>query len=210
MELLLKFFILALLFDLVIIAALFAYNDRPRRRNRSTGPTVRLHGSGAYGIAVLGVSSYRSVLERAYGDDAGKWNGKKVQAVLVPEDARRRANKTMRVELDGRTVGFLAGSPAKDCYRRIRQSRYPQARIVCNAVIMAQPRPGTGGYTGFEVRLDLPPAFAPNGLRDAASRRLRLTFPQRAPTARCARALPRSRTTDLPVSSRLAHRSDAG
>jgi hypothetical protein len=183
MESLLKLFILALLLDVVIIAALVVYNDRSRQRNRSTGPAVKLHGSGAYGTAVLGVSSYRSVLERAYGDDVEKWNGKKVQAVLVPADAGRRDNKTVRVELEGRTVGFLAGSPAKDCYRRIRQSRYPQARVVCKAVIMAQPRSAVGGYPDFGVHLDLPPVFTPNGMHDAASRRLRLTFSHRVPGA---------------------------
>lgn len=153
-----KLFLLAVLLYLATIAGVLIYRDRPRPAPKSTDPKVRLHGRGTYECAVLGVSSYRFALERIYGDDVGKWNGKKVQAVLVPENAGQRRNKLVRVEIEDRTVGYLAGAPAKECRRQLRKSRYSKARGVCKGNIIVRPHRGVGGYTDFAVHLDLPPS----------------------------------------------------
>lgn len=66
--------------------------------------------SAAYVVEVRGVAQYRSAFERLWDLDVRKWNGKKVKAVLNPEAGN---NGYVRVDVAGRTVGFLPDHVAK-------------------------------------------------------------------------------------------------
>ena len=147
----LQLVVLVLLLDVATMAGVVIYADRPRGNLKRVYPTVKLRGGGTYAFPILGVSSYRSALERICGEDVRKWNGKKVRAVLVPDP---RDDIILRVEVAGRVVGYLAGDPAKDCRRHLRERGYPNARGVCKARIRLRPRPG--GDDELAIRLDLP------------------------------------------------------
>ena len=61
-------------------------------------PTLRLQGGGKFEFAILGVSRYRSALEKIC--DANAREPKTVEALLVPEDANPRDKSAVRVEVD--------------------------------------------------------------------------------------------------------------
>ena len=118
-------------------------------------PTLRLQGGGKFEFAVLGVSRYRSALEKICDADARE--PKTVDALLVPEDANAKDKSAVRVEVEGRTVGYLPPEIAEAYRRRLVESGYPGARSLCKARIIARMHSSMGGRTAdYSVRLDLP------------------------------------------------------
>jgi hypothetical protein len=69
---------------------------------------------------------YRSAFERLWGVDVRKWNGKKVKAVLNPEAGN---NGYVRVDVAGRTVGFLPDHVAKKYSGKSNAHRTCRGRV---------------------------------------------------------------------------------
>jgi hypothetical protein len=129
-----------------------------RRNSRvapvSGQPTLRLQGTGTYEFSVLGVARYQAVLQKLC--DAGQVNPKIVEALLVPEENNARDKNAIRVELGGRTVGYLPPELAEAYRRRLAESGYPGARSTCKAKIIVRMHSSIPGNTDYAVRLDLP------------------------------------------------------
>ena len=149
--------------DIVVVGMLLVagsavwlfYKKNHRVASIPNQPTLRLQGGGKFEFAVLGVSRYRSALEKIC--DAGQPDPKTVEALLVPEDANPRDKSAVRVEVEGRTVGYLPTEIAEAYRRRLLESGYPGARSRCKARIIARMHSSMGGRTAdYSVRLDLP------------------------------------------------------
>ena len=151
--------------DIVLVAILlvagsaawlfYKKNHRAASIPNPNQPTLRLQGGGKFEFAILGVSRYRSALEKIC--DANAREPKTVEALLVPEDANPRDKSAVRVEVQGRTVGYLPAEVAEAYRRRLLESGYPGARSLCKARIIARMHSSLGGPTAdYSVRLDLP------------------------------------------------------
>jgi hypothetical protein len=121
------------------------------RSARHADPIIRLHGRGTFEFAIVGTSRYRSALEKIHGPGSPGHAGKDVEAVLVLE----KTNRTVRVEIQGHTVGHLPPELADEYRRRLVEGGYLNARGTCCARITG--RHGAVDYVDFAVRLDLPP-----------------------------------------------------
>ena len=147
------FFLLALL--LVAGSAvwiLFRKSNRVAPVSNQT--TLRLQGGGAYEFAVLGVSRYRAALEKLC--DAGQGDPRTVDALLIPEDNNARDRNAVRVEVQGRTVGYLPPELAEAYRKRLAESGYPGARGICKARLAGRMHSSMGRIMDYSVRLDLP------------------------------------------------------
>ena len=133
------------------IAAWCYYKSYRATASIATEPTIRLRGSGDYEFAVLGTSRYVDALEKIYGkhDDETK----RVEALLVLEDGQ--AKKSVRVDIQGQTVGYLAPELAVAYRKRLVEGGYPSARGICSAKIHSRLHRSIGG-PDYTVRLDLP------------------------------------------------------
>lgn len=142
------------------LLAWFLYTKRQRQAPLPADQSIRLQGSGGYEFAVLGVSRYRSALEKIYGNDDLEPDGKQVEAVLVLEDTKPHDNKAVRVDVQGQTIGYLPGDLAREYRRRLDASGYlGKVRGICKAKISSRLSHSIGG-ADFAVRLDLPPKHA--------------------------------------------------
>lgn len=81
--------------------------------------------SAAYAVEVRAVAQYRSAFERLWGLDVRKWNDKKVKAILNPE----ADNGDVRVDVAGRTVGFLPDHVAKKYSGKSNAQRTCRGRV---------------------------------------------------------------------------------
>jgi hypothetical protein len=146
-------FIVALLLVVGIAAWLF-YKKTNRLAPTSTQPTLRLQGGGKYEFAVMGVARYRPAFEKICGND--QRDPKIVEALLVLEDTESHDKKAVRVEVQGRTVGYLPTDIAEAYRKRLLESGYPGARSICNAKIIVRMHSSIGGNADYALRLDLP------------------------------------------------------
>lgn len=117
-------------------------------------PTLRLQGGGGYEFAVLGVSRYRPALEKLC--DAAQGDPRTVDALLIPEENNPRDRNAVRVEVQGRTVGYLPPELADTYRKRLVESGYPGARSICKAKLTGRMHSSLGRIMDYSVRLDLP------------------------------------------------------
>ena len=118
------------------------------RRTRSSAvhnQVLRFQGGGTYEFPVLGASRYRPVLEKIYASAAPDATGRIVDAILVLD-----SNQTVRVEVRGYTVGYLAPDLALEYRRRLMEAGHLNARAACRARITA--RLGTPSSRHFSVQ----------------------------------------------------------
>ena len=147
----------AVLMGAGIIAALVVCRRRFNTRKLSSVPTVWLHGRRKYRFTVVGASIYRSALERLCGVDLQAWHGRKLKAILVPEYGSPNKDDAVRVEINGRTVGYLPGDAAFECCRRLRASGSAVVRGQCRARITVLSQRQRKRYSEeFAIHLDLP------------------------------------------------------
>lgn len=138
-------------------AAWVFYKKRRRPTSLPVDPMVRLRGPGTYDIAIMGVSRYRSSLEKICGGRSREQGDKQVEAVLVLEDTNPHDNNAVRVDVQGNTVGYLSSDLAREYRQRLKEGGYLRIRGVCDAKITGMLDHGGGDRVRFSVRLDLPP-----------------------------------------------------
>lgn len=71
------------------------------------GPAGDLDGPAEYEVEVVGESHYQPALEHLCGGRSRDSAEKYCKAVLVLEDSNRHDPQAVRVDIDGRTVGYL-------------------------------------------------------------------------------------------------------
>ena len=127
-------------------------SDAPSLTSRQ--PPLRLQGPGTFEFVVLGAARHQPDLEKLC--DVRQSDPKIVEALLVPADANEKYKNAVSVEVQGRTVGYLAPELAEAYRKRLVESGYPGARTRCKAKIIARLHSSVGGSTDYAIRLDLP------------------------------------------------------
>lgn len=119
-------------------------------------PMANLPGPGTYSIDIVGESKYQSALEVICGGRTEESQKKIVEAMLVHEDDNPYDNKAIRVDIQGRTVGYLSRQDARQYRKKLTEAGYPGINATCSAMIVGGwERPG-GDKGHFGVKLDLP------------------------------------------------------
>ncbi len=116
---------------------------------------VTLKPGRGWVVDVVGESQYQDALARSYKRHGGNGHDLKVTATLVPENGNAADAAAVRVEIDGKTVGYLPREIAPD-YRMAmgEQSGHCSAKIVGGFEM----DDGTQAFFGVKLNAKWPPA----------------------------------------------------
>jgi hypothetical protein len=117
---------------------------------------VELSGKGEFDLEIVGESYYQDALEEICGPRKRQGEKLMIEATLILEDDNKfdRGN-AVRVEIQGKQVGYLSKDVAK-AYRQImKKAGHPKAISTCQALIKGgwEKEDSTGSYG---VWLDIP------------------------------------------------------
>lgn len=115
-----------------------------------------LPGPGEFAIDVVGESKYQDALEAICGGRKSESQSKDAVATLVHEDTNPYDNKAVRVDIDGKTVGYLGRESARQYRAKLQKAGYPGITATCAALIVGGWDNGKGSRGHFGVKLDLP------------------------------------------------------
>jgi hypothetical protein len=119
-------------------------------------PVANLPGPGTYSVDIVGESRYQFELESICGGKTDDGHKKVVEAVLIHEDSNPHDNKAVRIDIGGRTVGYLSRENAREYRKALKQKGHPGITASCSAVIVGGWDRGSRGQGHFGVKLDLP------------------------------------------------------
>lgn len=138
--------------EMLVLMALIAgamigyakYKDRSFRAPRADTKSVT-SGDGSYSQEVVGESNYQPALRAA----AGSGYETRCVAAVILDDHNEYDNNAIRIEVDGRTVGYLSREDAREYRREIKRTGQAST-IYVNAKIFG------GGEKHYGIWLDLP------------------------------------------------------
>ena len=129
-----------------------------RRRGRAGQPgTVAgsLGGPGHFAVDVVGESYYQDNIEAICGPRTETGERRTVTAILVPEPDNPKDPHAIRVDVDGRQVGYLSRDNAQRYRAELRRQGITPVALSCAAQIRGGWQRGNRrGHYG--VVLDLP------------------------------------------------------
>lgn len=148
---------------LVVVAAVGYFAIRGRAssssgRDQRHSPVARLPGPGTFDFDIVGESKYQDALEAICGGRDRDGVEKRVEATLVLEDENPHDNKAVRVDVQGRTVGYLSREAARNYRKQIAKAGHPRLTAVCDAIIVGGWQRSKKDVGSFGVKLDLPVA----------------------------------------------------
>jgi hypothetical protein len=120
--------------------------------------TAQLPGPGTYSIEVVGESHYQAALAAICGGPTEEGADCIVEATLVHEDDNPYDNQAIRVDIQGKTVGYLSRTNARQFRAKLKEAGYPGITATCSARIRGGWDRGVDDRGYFGVRLDLPTA----------------------------------------------------
>ncbi len=116
---------------------------------------VVLQGNREFALPVVGESHYQDALESICGPRTRESVEQEHTATLILEDENQFDRNAVRVEIQGKQVGYLSREVAKLYRQQIKAGGKPRARGECQAVIKGGwDRDGKKGSYG--VWLDIP------------------------------------------------------
>ena len=110
-------------------------------------------GEGEYALQIVGESHYQEALAAICGGKTEDGHEKEVEARLVFENDNRYDDHAVRVDIDGKAVGYLKREHARQVRKQIKRDDPP---ITCKAVIVGGWDRGHGDTGHFGVKLDIP------------------------------------------------------
>ncbi len=117
---------------------------------------VFVEGDGGFDLEIVGESHYQKHLNKLCGGHTKEGSKKEVVAELHYEDKNPHDNKAIRVDVNGKTVGYLSREDARYYRKRIGKTGNEGIIISCNAKIFGGKKLGVFKKTSFGVWLDLP------------------------------------------------------
>jgi hypothetical protein len=136
---------------LVAVLAVGAWWFMRSLRAGQAGPVGSVRGPGRFEFDIVGEGSYQSALRAIAGPKTEDGVEHSCTAVLVLEDANPYDDKAVRVDIDGRTVGYLSRKHARQ-YRK----QVPVGAMTVDAMIVGGWNRGGGDTGHYGVKLDLP------------------------------------------------------
>lgn len=113
-------------------------------------------GDGTFRINAVGESNYQADLELIAGGREYDGASLETVATLVPESENPHDPNAVRVDIDGRTVGYLSRRDAVEFRNELANAGYGDAITTCAAMICGGWDRGGDDRGYFGVRLDLP------------------------------------------------------
>ncbi|WP_158881473.1 hypothetical protein [Rhodanobacter sp. L36] len=136
---------------LIIVAVVFQ-----SIRKKPATPIGKIGGTGAFQFDIVGESHYQDALEILCGGRTEESAAKRAEAHLILEDNNPHDKLAVRVDISGKTVGYLASENARQYREKIAQAGQPRLIGVCDALIVGGWRRSKTDVGSFGVRLDLP------------------------------------------------------
>ena len=115
-----------------------------------TTPANVLAPGRGWTVLVVGEASYQETIQSLYRKHGGSGHDLKVGAAVVPEDGNDFDANAVRIEVDGRTVGYLSREMAAD-YRAALGETAGQ----CSAKIVGGHELDDGSTAHFGVKLQM-------------------------------------------------------
>jgi hypothetical protein len=98
-------------------------------------PPAWLDGDGNFGLKIVGESHHQSAFEDICGPRTEDGENRVVTAVLILDNTNRYDNNAVRVEVEGKTVGYLSRSAASAFRTRLQNERVTAPNFTCKANI---------------------------------------------------------------------------
>jgi hypothetical protein len=115
-----------------------------------------LRGDGKFALEVVGESYYQDALESICGPRTGKSVNEKRTAMLILEDNNPKDKNAVRVEIQGKQVGYLSRKVSVLYRQQIKAGGMPKAIGECQAVIKGGWDRGENNKGTYGVWLDIP------------------------------------------------------
>ena len=115
-----------------------------------------IKGPGMFACEVVGESHYQDAIEFVAGGRKPEPARMKVTANLVCEHDNPHDKNAVRVDICGRTVGYLDRATAKSYRAQIEQQGVGRLTLSADALIVGGWDRGNGDRGHFGVKLDLP------------------------------------------------------
>jgi len=122
-------------------------------------PDEAEHLAGGELINVAGESHYQDALRELAAWDGAEDLRRETVAALVPEPENPHDRNAVRVEIEGRLVGYLPRAAARSYRALLRPYAKAGARVTCDAMIAARAAHGEAAPIGVFVKL--PPPLEP-------------------------------------------------
>jgi len=117
---------------------------------------VFIEGDGGFDLEIVGESHYQKHLKKLCGGYSKEGSRKKATAELHYENNNPYDKQAIRIEINGKTVGYLTREDARFYRKRIRKIGHEGIVVTCNTVIVGGKDLGFFNKTNFGVWLDLP------------------------------------------------------
>jgi len=114
-----------------------------------------LPGNGEFDLQVVGESHYQEALETICGPRTRQGVQQEHTALLILEDHNPYDKKAVRVEIDGKQVGYLSREVAKLYRQQLKAGGMPKANGQCQALIKGGWERGDNKGS-YGVWLDIP------------------------------------------------------
>ncbi len=121
---------------------------------RCSGPRF-LSGDGVFELEVVGESHYQQALEAAVGGRSAAGADLIVEAILIAEDTNPYDSKAIRLDIGGRTVGYLRREEARRFRAEFGRLLRANDFVCCKANIRGGWSRGSGDRGHFGVWLDV-------------------------------------------------------
>ena len=97
--------------------------------------SVTIKGNGKYQLEVVGESYYQDALEEICGPRTDEGVEKATIATIVWEDDNPKDNLAVRIDIEGKTVGYLSRPYARLVRETVAEAGYGGVTTRCNAII---------------------------------------------------------------------------
>ncbi len=108
---------------------------QPHRLSPTQLQPAWVEGNEEFKLPVVGEFHYQSTFEEICGPRTEEGENRVVTAVLILDNTNRYDNNAVRVEVEGKTVGYLSRSDASTFRTRLQNERVTAQHFTCKANI---------------------------------------------------------------------------
>lgn len=141
-----------------VVLAVISYVWLQKKQDSAGSATVQanLPGPGEYAYSIAGASNYQDALQKICGDKHHESTEHYTEAILHFENDNKYDPMAVRVAIEGRTVGYLRRSDARNYRRQVLAMGHGELTCRCKAKIVGGWYISEEDQGSFGVRLDLP------------------------------------------------------
>jgi len=126
------------------------------KKLQARSPVAIIPGQGSFRVSVVGESNYQADLESICGGRTENGAYEVVEAQLVLEESNPYDPDAVRVDIAGKTIGYLSRENARQYRGQLNEQGYRGVVTKCTATIVGGWDRGGGDKGHFGVTLDIP------------------------------------------------------